>query len=95
MLTQPLHSLLLAAVTGTSASPTKRDGWGGALSLGPTTSDIIHAVIYIIPGTAPTPQTGELFLWPGMSNGTGDLIQTTLDSWPDDNAWCGATPGEW
>lgn len=25
-----------------------------------------------------------------MSNGTGDLIQTTLESWPD-NLWCGAT----
>jgi hypothetical protein len=35
-----------------------------------------------------------LFLWPGMSNGTGDLIQTTLESWPD-NSWCGAVSGEW
>jgi hypothetical protein len=29
-----------------------------------------------------------------MSNGTGDLIQTTLESWPD-NSWCGAETGEW
>jgi hypothetical protein len=29
-----------------------------------------------------------------MSNGTGDLIQTTLESWPD-NSWCGATTGQW
>ncbi|KAJ4149200.1 hypothetical protein NW754_000640 [Fusarium falciforme] len=35
-----------------------------------------------------------LFLWPGMSNGTGDLVQTTLEAWPD-NSWCGAKKGEW
>ncbi|OJJ45022.1 hypothetical protein ASPZODRAFT_100149 [Penicilliopsis zonata CBS 506.65] len=70
------------------------DSWGGSVSLGPTTSDIIHAVTTIIPGEAPPTQNGELFLWPGMSNGTGDLIQTTLESWPS-NAWCGATTGQW
>jgi hypothetical protein len=29
-----------------------------------------------------------------MSNGTGDLVQTTLESWSD-NSWCGATTGQW
>ena len=29
-----------------------------------------------------------------MSNGTGDLVQTTLESWSS-NAWCGATTGQW
>jgi hypothetical protein len=29
-----------------------------------------------------------------MSNGTGDLIQTTLESWSS-NSWCGATTGQW
>jgi hypothetical protein len=29
-----------------------------------------------------------------MSNGTGDLVQTTLESWPT-NAWCGAATGQW
>ncbi|KAH8896792.1 hypothetical protein GQ53DRAFT_713594 [Thozetella sp. PMI_491] len=72
----------------------RRDSWGGAVSLGPTKSRITHAVTTIVPGRAPTPQNGELFLWPGMSNGTGDLIQTTLESWPD-NSWCGATSGQW
>ncbi|KAJ5723493.1 hypothetical protein N7488_001528 [Penicillium malachiteum] len=76
-------------------SPTvKRDSWGGAVSLGPSKANIINAVTTIIPGTAPSTQNGELFLWPGMSNGTGDLIQTTLESWPS-NAWCGATTGQW
>lgn len=72
----------------------KRDSWGGSVSLGPSKSTIVNAVTTIIPGTAPSTQNGELFLWPGMSNGTGDLIQTTLESWPD-NSWCGATTGQW
>ncbi|KAH8736356.1 hypothetical protein BGZ61DRAFT_490042 [Ilyonectria robusta] len=71
-----------------------RDSWGGAVSLGPTTSTIVKAVTTIIPGKAPTTQNGMLFLWPGMSNGTGDLVQTTLESWPD-NSWCGAKSGQW
>ncbi|KAE9377179.1 hypothetical protein N431DRAFT_402003 [Stipitochalara longipes BDJ] len=93
MFITPLLPLFLA-VTGTSAQLIKRDSWGGALSLGPTTSHIIHAVTTLTPGTAPPTQNGELFLWPGMSNGTGDLIQSTLESWPD-NSWCGAATGEW
>lgn len=64
------------------------------MSLGPSKSTIIKAVTTLTPGTAPSTQNGELFLWPGMSNGTGDLIQTTLESWPD-NSWCGATTGQW
>lgn len=72
----------------------RRDSWGGAVSLGPTKSRITHAVTTITPGQAPTTQTGELFLWPGMSNGTGDLVQTTLESWPS-NSWCGAATGQW
>lgn len=86
-------SLILA--TQASAGPLiQRDTWGGSLSLGPTKSNIVHAVTTLVPGTAPSPQNGMLFLWPGMSNGTGDLIQTTLESWPD-NSWCGAANGEW
>ncbi|RDW67617.1 hypothetical protein BP6252_09013 [Coleophoma cylindrospora] len=95
----PLASALnLFHLPGTSttgsSSTVKRDSWGGALSLGPTTSHILSATTTLIPGTAPATQAGELFLWPGMSNGTGDLIQTTLESWPD-NSWCGAASGEW
>ncbi|KAI1329819.1 hypothetical protein F5Y16DRAFT_365367 [Xylariaceae sp. FL0255] len=61
---------------------------------GPTKPRITKAVTTITPGTAPSTQNGEFFLWPGMSNGTGDLVQTTLESWPD-NSWCGATTGQW
>lgn len=86
--------LVNAALFGSPTTHTKRDSWGGSVSLGPSKSTIINAVTTIIPGTAPSTQNGELFLWPGMSNGTGDLIQTTLESWPD-NSWCGATTGQW
>ncbi|KAI3400611.1 hypothetical protein diail_2323 [Diaporthe ilicicola] len=80
--------------TPTSTKDRRADSWGGSVSLGPTKSTIKKAVTTIIPGAAPPTQNGELFLWPGMSNGTGDLVQTTLESWPD-NSWCGATTGQW
>lgn len=62
--------------------------------IGPTTSHIVKATTTLIPGVAPQTQAGQLFLWPGMSNGTGNLIQTTLEQWPD-NSWCGAKTGQW
>ncbi|KAJ5132079.1 hypothetical protein N7448_006237 [Penicillium atrosanguineum] len=86
--------LASASLFDTRSTNVKRDSWGGSVSLGPTKSTIVNAVTTIIPGTAPSSQNGELFLWPGMSNGTGDLVQTTLESWPD-NSWCGATTGQW
>ncbi|KAF4218765.1 hypothetical protein CNMCM8980_005007 [Aspergillus fumigatiaffinis] len=86
---------LLLPTLGLSSSVIKReDTWGGSVSLGPTKSTIVNAVTTLIPGAAPATQSGELFLWPGMSNGTGDLVQTTLESWPS-NDWCGATTGQW
>ncbi|KAJ5947761.1 hypothetical protein N7466_000776 [Penicillium verhagenii] len=87
-------SLATAGLISERSTPVKRDGWGGSVSLGPSKSTIVNAVTTIIPGAAPSTQNGELFLWPGMSNGTGDLIQTTLESWPS-NEWCGATTGQW
>ncbi|PQE06240.1 hypothetical protein CJF30_00005192 [Rutstroemia sp. NJR-2017a BBW] len=93
MYSQPLLLAALAATTQ-AANLLRRDSWGGALSLGPTTSHILTAETVLIPGPAPATQNGELFLWPGMSNGTGDLIQTTLESWSS-NDWCGAVTGQW
>lgn len=81
--------------TAASAKVKRADTWGGAVSLGPTKSTIIRAVTTLTPGPAPQTQNGYLFIWPGMSNGTGDLVQTTLESWPQGNAWCGAKPGQW
>jgi hypothetical protein len=94
MLAQNVLPIFLAIVGASARKAKREDTWGGALSLGPTTSHIIHAVTTLVPGAAPPTQNGELFLWPGMSNGTGDLIQTTLESWPD-NSWCGAISGQW
>ena len=91
-----LTLLSLAAICLAAPSTTvKRDSWGGSVSLGPTKSRIINAVTTLIPGAPPLSQSGMLFLWPGMSNGTGDLIQTTLEQWPDMNKWCGATSSQW
>lgn len=91
---------LLATLAAAAPAPhvKREDTWGGAVSLGPTDFEngayIDHAVTYLSPGAAPENQNGLLFLWPGMSNGTGDLVQTTLEDY-DDNSWCGAVAGEW
>jgi hypothetical protein len=90
----PTVLVALLVATSSAASIQKRDSWGGALSLGPSKSTIISAITTLIPGAAPSVQTGESFLWPGMSNGTEDLVQTTLESWPD-NTWCGAQTAQW
>ncbi|KAJ1303974.1 hypothetical protein OPQ81_008384 [Rhizoctonia solani] len=70
------------------------DTWGGSYSLGPAKTNIIEMTTTITPGAAPPTQAGVLFLWPGISNGTGDLVQATLEQWSD-NSWCGAGKGEW
>ncbi|HSY22683.1 MAG TPA: hypothetical protein VK841_11240 [Polyangiaceae bacterium] len=73
------------------------DGWGASWSFGPTTSRIVHARTTLVPGRLPpiTSTTGPLFLWPGLSNPTSDLIQTTMDAWPNNNGYCGAATGQW
>ncbi|KAE8394119.1 hypothetical protein BDV23DRAFT_179923 [Aspergillus alliaceus] len=84
-----------ALLLPTLALAAKRsDTWGGSVSLGPSKSTITNAVTTLIPDAAPATQNGVLFLWPGMSNSTGDLVQTTLESWAS-NDWCGAKSGEW
>ncbi|KEP47013.1 hypothetical protein V565_171460 [Rhizoctonia solani 123E] len=70
------------------------DTWGGSYALGPAKTNIIEMTTTLTPGAAPPTQAGKLFLWPGISNGTGELIQTTLEHWPD-NSWCGAKKREW
>ncbi|KAL1877450.1 hypothetical protein Daus18300_002436 [Diaporthe australafricana] len=90
----PLAAPSLDPRAPTGTKNRRVDTWGGSVSLGPTKSTITKAVTTLVPGTAPSTQNGELFLWPGMSNGTGDLVQTTLESWPD-NSWCGAAKGQW
>lgn len=79
------------------------DGWGASWSFGPTASRIIHAKTTIVPGRVPPmSNVGPLFLWPGMSNPTSDLIQTTMDAWggTENVAYCGSAsdgglPTQW
>jgi hypothetical protein len=92
--------ILLSAVLTLGLPSTQAmaaDGWGASWSFGPTTSRIIHAKTTMVPGRLPpiTSTTGPLFLWPGMSNPTSDLVQTTMDAWPDNKGYCGAGTGQW
>jgi len=94
------RTILLSAVLTIgwpSARAMAADGWGASWSFGPTTSRIAHAKTTLVPGRLPpiTSTTGPLFLWPGLSNPTSDLIQTTMDGWPNNNGYCGAATGQW
>jgi MYXO-CTERM domain-containing protein len=77
------------------------DGWGSSWSFGPvhptTSNHIIYMKTTLVPGRLPpiTSSTGPLFLWPGISNPTSDLVQTTMDAWPDNASYCHATAGQW
>ncbi|KAI9733526.1 MAG: hypothetical protein M1834_009101 [Cirrosporium novae-zelandiae] len=97
-----LPTILLTAVSifgaGTSAvGLMRRDSWGPAVSLGPTSSYLVNCTTTILPGKMPPQEAvdGQLYLWPGISNGTGDLIQSIIGSYPTDNSWCGATGEQW
>jgi hypothetical protein len=93
-----LITLLLSSSIVTALSFNKRDSWGPAVSLGPSKFPIIETTTTIYPGAPPTNQTGFLFSWLGISNGTGDLIQSIIGSYPPgtseciglhaDAAWC-------
>lgn len=76
--------IFTTTATAASSCLRTRDSLVGPLSLSPTPSRIVTAQTILIPGAEPSAQTGELFLWPGMSSGISDLVQTTLESWPDD-----------
>ena len=77
------------------------DGWGASWSFGPIhptdSNHFTYTKTTLVPGRLPpiTSNTGPLFLWPGMSNPTSNLIQTTMDAWADNSGACGAATGEW
>jgi len=76
------------------------DGWGASYSfnaISPATNHLISAKTTLVPGRLPPTESGKgpLFIWPGLSNGKGDLIQTTLDAWGDNKGACGAATGQW
>lgn len=84
-----LLSASVAAASSNSNAFVKRDSWGAAFSLGPASNTIIQTTTTIYPGAMPSNQEGYLFAWLGMSNGTGDLIQSIVGSYPAGGSECG------
>ncbi|KAI4594144.1 hypothetical protein KJ359_008686 [Pestalotiopsis sp. 9143b] len=81
--------MVSAAATATASSMFgKRDSWGPAVSLGPAKQEIISTTTTIYPGKMPSGQEGLLYLWLGISNGTGDLIQSVIGSYPAGQSEC-------
>lgn len=83
-----LAGLLSASTAMASPMLTKRDSWGPAFSLGASKYSIIQTTTTIYPGKMPSNQTGGLFVWMGISNGTGDLIQSIIGSYPAGQSEC-------
>lgn len=93
-----LTCFVLWSSMATASFLAKRDSWGPAVSLGPSKAGIIQTTTTVYPGKAPSNQTGFLFSWLGISNGTGDLIQSVIGSYPKglsecdganaDTTWC-------
>ena len=89
---------LLSSALCASAAPNifRRDYFGPAVYTGPSQADIIYTSTVLLPGRNPgNKQSGFLTIWPGISNGTGDLIQSTLDSTQLTHEDCGATADQW
>jgi hypothetical protein len=89
---------LLSSALCASAAPNifRRDYFGPAVYTGPSQADIIYTSTVLLPGRNPgNKQSGLLTIWPGISNGTGDLIQSTLDSTQISVEDCGATADQW
>ncbi len=89
-----------------SAQAIAADGWGASWSFGPvhptTTNHIIYTKTTMVPGRLPvsywsSSSVGPLFLWPGMSNPTSDLVQTTMDAWSGstNSSYCRGNGSQW
>ncbi|KAF8860690.1 hypothetical protein BDZ45DRAFT_574719, partial [Acephala macrosclerotiorum] len=59
-----------------------------AFSLGPAKQETISTTTTIYPGQMPSDQAGYLFVWLGISNGTGDLIQSIIGPCPAGQSEC-------
>lgn len=83
-------STLMLSASLSWATPVfvKRDSWGPAVSLGPSKAEIITTSTVIYPGKMPANQAGLLYAWLGISNGTGDLIQSIIGSYPAGQSEC-------
>lgn len=85
-----LATLALSASTATAKSMfSKRAvGWGPIVGIQPTTSEIISTTSTIYPGKMPQGQQGYMFAWIGLGNGTGDLVQSIVGSYPAGQSEC-------
>ncbi|KAI9659896.1 MAG: hypothetical protein M1821_001248 [Bathelium mastoideum] len=87
---QILVTVFAVGATLASAKP-RQDA---DVAFGPTiyaqgTQDIVKFVTTSYPGAIPPTQTGSgLFLWPGLTNGTGDLVQSIVGSYPPGQSEC-------
>ncbi|TID17878.1 hypothetical protein E2P81_ATG10850 [Venturia nashicola] len=93
MLPSTLITLALSAVACAV------DTWGPSVSfLRPSNSTLVYTSTIMQPPEAPTqPKGGFLTIWPGISNGTGDLVQSCLDRYPPGENCSDIVlqPGEW
>lgn len=85
-----LAGLVLSASTATATGRfTKRAvTWGPTIGLFATTSEIIGTTSTIYPGQMPQDQQGYMFAWIGLGNGTGDLVQSIVGSYPPGMSEC-------
>ncbi|KAJ1533602.1 hypothetical protein HK096_005043 [Nowakowskiella sp. JEL0078] len=87
----------VAAVILAADSAYALDRWGASFSFGPSTSRIIYVKTTAVWGRLPSFPNGigPLFIWPGMSNSKGDLIQAGAEGWSNPAAACGARSDQW
>jgi hypothetical protein len=82
------------------------DGWGASWSFGPvhptSTNHLTYVKTTMVPGRLPvsywsSSSVGPLFLWPGISNPTSNLIQTTMDAWSgsENGSYCNGNGSQW
>ena len=98
---RPIEFACLLGMTASYASASfpnlrfdkRADTWGPAVSLGPSKSEIVSVTTTSYPGVMPPNQSGGLFIWPGMSNGTGDLIQSVIGGYVKGGSQCGTGAG--
>ncbi|MBV9949029.1 MAG: hypothetical protein JOZ69_19425, partial [Myxococcales bacterium] len=78
------------------------DGWGASWSFGPVrptaTNHLVDVKTTFVPGRLPKlNNAGPLFLWPGISNPTSNLIQTSMDDQINNTntSYCGGNGSQW
>ncbi|KAF3765297.1 hypothetical protein M406DRAFT_67753 [Cryphonectria parasitica EP155] len=94
-------ALLASAATAKPLVDKRQEdlAWGPICGFYQTTSEITGTTSTIFPGKMPSGQKGYMFNWIGITNTTGDLVQSVVGSYPSglsecegqaaaDTAWC-------